>query len=130
MYQFSHVPDYKLLEEALRIAEKFLSCVNENVRLKENQERMDWLQQYVQNDLNLVFNSNTNKLGPRQLLHFGSFTKLKTGKELLGFLFNDFFMLVQPSKAVVGQFAFHRNTNMVYKMYKQVSFLCSPSAIS
>ncbi|XP_050307151.1 intersectin-1 isoform X3 [Anthonomus grandis grandis] len=111
--------DYKLLEEALRIAEKFLSCVNENVRLKENQERMQWLQQSVQNELNLTFNSNTNRLGPRQLLHFGSFTKLKTGKELLGFLFNDFFMLVQPSKAIIGQFGFQRNTNVIYKMYKQ-----------
>ncbi|XP_066254448.1 intersectin-1 isoform X2 [Euwallacea similis] len=112
-------PDYKLLEEALRISEKFVSCVNENVRLKENQERMQWLQHSVQNDLNLVFNSNTNKLGPRQLLHFGSFTKLKTGKELLGFLFNDLFMLVQPSKSIVGQFLFQKNANITYKMYKQ-----------
>ncbi|KAJ8949979.1 hypothetical protein NQ318_002388 [Aromia moschata] len=46
-------PDFKYLEEALRMAEKFLSCVNENVRLKENQDRLDWLQQCVQNDLNL-----------------------------------------------------------------------------
>uniref|UniRef100_A0AAR5QBU5 Intersectin-1 n=1 Tax=Dendroctonus ponderosae TaxID=77166 RepID=A0AAR5QBU5_DENPD len=112
-------PDFRLLEEALRISEKFLSCVNENIRLKENEERMAWLQQCVQNDLNLVFNSNTNKLGPRQLLHFSSFTKLKTGKELLGFLFNDFLMLVQPSKSNIGQFYFQKNTNITYKMYKQ-----------
>lgn len=81
---------------------------------------MEWLQQSVQNDLNLTFNGTTNKLGPRQLVHFGVFTKLKTGKDLLGFLFNDFFMLVQPSKTVVGQFTFQKNSNITYKMYKQV----------
>ncbi|KAJ8965769.1 hypothetical protein NQ314_003910 [Rhamnusium bicolor] len=113
-------PDHKYLEEALRIAEKFLSSVNENIRVKENQDRMEWLQQCVQNDLNLVFNSNTNKLGPRQLLHFGVFIKLKSNKELLGFLFNDFLLLVQPSKSIAGsQFLFQRNSNISYKMYKQ-----------
>lgn len=116
----NQIADYKLLEEALRISEKFVSCVNENVRLKENQERMEWLQQSVQNELNLTFNGTTNKLGPRQLVHFGVFTKLKTGKDLLGFLFNDFFILVQPSKTVVGQFTFQKNSNITYKMYKQV----------
>ncbi|XP_076263681.1 dynamin associated protein 160 isoform X4 [Rhynchophorus ferrugineus] len=112
-------PDYKSLVEAQRISEKFLNSVNENVRLKENQERMQWLQQCVQNDLNLKFNSNTNKLGIRQLLHYGTFSKLKTGKDLLGFLFNDLFILVQPSKNITGQFNFQRNFNVIYKLYKQ-----------
>ncbi|KAL1517614.1 hypothetical protein ABEB36_001354 [Hypothenemus hampei] len=116
-------PDFKLLEEALRISEKFVSCVNENVRLKENLERMEWLQYSVQNDLNLIFNSNTNKLGSRQLIHFGTFKKLKTGKDLLGFLFNDFLMLVQLSKAITAQFSFQKNTNISYKMYKQPIFV-------
>lgn len=113
--------DYKYLEEALHIAEKFLNSVNENVRLKENQERMDWLQQCVQNDLNLSFNSNTNRLGPRQILHFGIFIKVKSNKELLGFLFNDFFLLIQSSRSIGPQFTFQRNSNITYKMYKQVS---------
>ncbi|KAG5876056.1 hypothetical protein JTB14_016798 [Gonioctena quinquepunctata] len=112
-------PDFKYLEEALSLAEKFLSTINENVRSKENQDRMDWLQQSVQNDLNLVFNSETNRLGPRQITHYGIFSKLKTNKELIGFLFNDFFMLVQPSKSVGHQFLFQRNGNIVYKMYRQ-----------
>ncbi|KAJ8922264.1 hypothetical protein NQ315_004202 [Exocentrus adspersus] len=112
-------PDYKYLTEALRIAENFLSSVNENVRLKENQERMEWLQQCVQNDLNIVFNSNTNKLGLRQMLHFGILTKVKTNKELLGFLFNDFFLLVQCNRSIGPQFTFQRNNNVTYKMYKQ-----------
>lgn len=104
----------------MRIAERFLNGVNENVRLKENQERMDWLQQCVQSDLNLIFNSNTNRLGPRQLLHFGILMKVKSSKELLGFLFNDFFLLVQPSRSVGSQFTFQRNNNLSYKTYKQV----------
>ncbi|KAJ8968369.1 hypothetical protein NQ317_008548 [Molorchus minor] len=112
-------PDYKYLEEALRLAEKFLSCVNENIRSKENEDRLEWIQQCVQNDLNLTFNSNTNKLGPRQLLHYGLLVKLKSNKELLGFLFNDFFLLVQPSKTIGSQFLFQRNSNISYKMYKQ-----------
>lgn len=115
------IPDYLYLEEALKVAEKFLNCVNENVRIKENQDRLDWLQQCVQNDLNLVFNSNTNKLGPRQLLHHSVLKKLKTNKELIGFLFNDFLLLVQPSKSVGTQFTFQRNTNITFKMYKQVN---------
>lgn len=124
---FIVVLDYSYLEEALKVAEKFLNCVNENVRIKENQDRLDWLQQCVQNDLNLVFNSNTNKLGPRQLLHHSVLKKLKTNKELIGFLFNDFFLLVQPSKSVGTQFTFQRNTNIAFKMYKQVnltSYFC------
>lgn len=68
--------DYDPLQEALKSAERFLSDINENVRVIENQERYDWLQRCVQNDLNIVFNSETNKLGPRKLIHFGIVTKV------------------------------------------------------
>ncbi|XP_044270711.1 intersectin-1 isoform X3 [Tribolium madens] len=112
-------PDYELLQEALKNAEKFLNDINENVKQKENQERYDWLQRCVQNDLNIVFNSETNKLGPRKLIHFGVLSKVKSGKELIGFLFNDFFLLIQPSKSLGTQFTFQRNSNISYKMYKQ-----------
>ncbi|CAH1112689.1 unnamed protein product [Psylliodes chrysocephalus] len=112
-------PDYINLQESLTLAERFLSSINENVRVKENQDRLKWLQQCVQNDLNIVFSSDTNRLGPRQLLHHGHFVKLKSNKELLGFLFNDFFMLVQPSKGAGTQFQFQINGNVTYKLYKQ-----------
>ncbi|CAH0548139.1 unnamed protein product [Brassicogethes aeneus] len=111
--------DYQYLKESLRLAEKFLNCVNENIRIKENQERLDWLQQYVQSDLNIVFNGNTNKMGTRKLLHHGTLIKVKTGKELIGFLFNDFIMLVQPAKTLANHFSFQRNGNITYKAYKQ-----------
>lgn len=114
------IPDRTYLEEALRLAEQFLNTINENVRIKENQDRLEWLQQCVQCDLNIRFNSDTNKLGPRQLLHHGVLVKMKGNKELIGFLFNDFFMLVQPSKSLGSQFMFQRNNNVGYKLYKQV----------
>lgn len=44
---------------------------------------------------------------------------MKSGKELVGFLFNDFFLLIQPSKSLGGQFTFQRNNNITYKVYKQ-----------
>ncbi|XP_044748493.1 intersectin-1 isoform X2 [Coccinella septempunctata] len=111
--------DHKHLKEALQVAEEFLNCINENIRVKENLDRMDWLQKNVQNDLNLVFNSNTNKLGPRKLLHFGVLSKLKSGKELIAFLFNDMFLLVQPNKASNAQFSFPKGSNNSYKLYRQ-----------
>lgn len=76
------------------------------------------MQTNIQTDLSIKFNSDTNKLGQRKLVHFGNLTKMKSGKELVGFLTNDFFLLAQPSKAV-PQFVFQRNSNITYKMYKQ-----------
>ncbi|XP_025835583.1 intersectin-1-like isoform X2 [Agrilus planipennis] len=115
-------PDYKYLIEAQRVADVFLKRLNENVRLRENEERLEWLQNNVQlgNDLKIVFNSITNKLGPRKLIHHGVLTKVKSGKELVGILFNDFFMLIQPSKAIgSSQFNFSKSGNIVYKIYRQ-----------
>lgn len=69
--------DRAYLVEALQIADRFLKRLNENVRLKENEERLEWLQNNVQlSDLCINFNSSTNKLGPRKLLHYGILTKV------------------------------------------------------
>nr|CAH7740527.1 unnamed protein product [Callosobruchus chinensis] len=112
--------DYQHLQKSLSLAETFLSKINENVRLRQTEKQMNWLQDSIQNELNLVFNSKTNKMGPRKLLHFGVLKKLKSGKELICFLFNDFLMLTQCSRNVShGQFMFEKNSNVIYKMYKQ-----------
>ncbi|KAF5294447.1 hypothetical protein FQR65_LT01573 [Abscondita terminalis] len=120
-YTHENSPDREYLEQALIIADGFLKRLNENVRLKENEERLNWLQNNViLNEFEINFNGNTNKLGPRKLLHYGMLTKVKSGKELVGFLFNDFFMLIQPSKSTgASQFNFQRNSNVIYKVYKQ-----------
>ncbi|XP_065160133.1 intersectin-1 isoform X4 [Atheta coriaria] len=112
-------PDYQDLLEARSMADKFLKRINENMRQKEDYERLMWLQEHIsQNEFSINFNGNTNKVGPRTLLHYGCLTKVKSGKELLGFLLSDFILLVQPSKSIT-QFTFQRNTNVTYKIYKQ-----------
>lgn len=53
--------------------------VNEGVREQENSDRLEWLQRRVQIDgldERLVFNSLTNMLGPRKLLHYGPLKKV------------------------------------------------------
>ena len=53
--------------------------MNEGVREQENSDRLEWLQRRVHIeglDERLVFNSITNMLGPRKLIHFGPLKKV------------------------------------------------------
>lgn len=101
------------------------------MREKENSDRLEWLQTHVSCDgldEQIVFNSLTNSLGPRKLLHFGILHKSKSGKELVGFLTNDFLLFVQPFKSIPSnqQFSFERNENNKFKLYKKVRSNKSP----
>ncbi|XP_028046441.1 intersectin-1 isoform X3 [Monomorium pharaonis] len=121
-------PDRQYLQEALAKSEEFCTQVNEGVREKENSDRLEWLQTHVICDgleEQLVFNSLTNSLGPRKLLHFGILHKSKSGKELVGFLTNDFLLFVQPLKFSLNcqQFSFERNEHQKFKMYRKPIFL-------
>uniref|UniRef100_A0A673G1A7 Intersectin-2-like n=1 Tax=Sinocyclocheilus rhinocerous TaxID=307959 RepID=A0A673G1A7_9TELE len=120
--------DHANLQAALEQAEELCSQVNEGVREKENSDRLEWIQNHVLCDgviEHLVFNSLTNCLGPRKLLHSGKLHKTKSSKELWAFLFNDFLLLTYTSK----QFSsgpdklFNPNSNSQYKMYKTPVFL-------
>ncbi|KAJ7990976.1 hypothetical protein DPEC_G00292450 [Dallia pectoralis] len=121
--------DREPLQEALERAEELCSQVNEGVREKENSDRLEWIQAHVQCDgitENLVFNSLTNCLGPRKLLHSGKVYKTKSNKELWAFLFNDFLLLTHTAK----QFStsgpeklFSSKNNIQLKMYKPPVFL-------
>ncbi|XP_052390302.1 intersectin-2a isoform X1 [Carassius gibelio] len=120
--------DHANLQAALEQAEELCSQVNEGVREKENSDRLEWIQNHVLCDgviEHLVFNSLTNCLGPRKLLHSGKLHKTKSSKELWAFLFNDFLLLTNTSK----QFSsgpdrlFNPNSNAQYKMYKTPVFL-------
>ncbi|CAG0918974.1 unnamed protein product [Notodromas monacha] len=94
-------PDRLYLEEALEKAEELCSQVNEGVRERENSDTLEWIQLHVNCDAlpeKITFNSITNLLGQRKFLHYGSLSKSKSGKELMGFLFNDFFLLATPTK--------------------------------
>ena len=86
------------------------------MREKENSERLEWLQIHVRSDTNdhpgdhagagvgfgkiRNFNSKTNCMGSRKFLLYGAMKKAKSGKELAGFLFNDFLLLTLPSRYV------------------------------
>ncbi|TNN60807.1 Intersectin-2 [Liparis tanakae] len=88
--------DREPLKEAQEKAEELCQQVNEGVREKENSDRLEWIQSHVQCDgatEHLVFNSLTNCLGPRKLLHSGKMNKVKSNKELSAFLFSDFLLL-------------------------------------
>ena len=71
--------DYKELKTALGLAKVLCDNVNDGVRQKENTEHLEWLQTHVSFSLleeKLVFNSQTNFMGSRKLLHHGKFFKV------------------------------------------------------
>nr|XP_047921665.1 intersectin-2 isoform X4 [Anser cygnoides] len=122
-------PDHSNLKLALERAEELCSQVNEGVREKENSDRLEWIQSHVQCEglaEQPVFNSLTNCLGPRKLLHSGKLYKAKSSKELYGFLFNDFLLLTYMVKQFVSSGSdklFSPKSNSQFKMYKMPVFL-------
>ncbi|XP_056135301.1 intersectin-2b [Lampris incognitus] len=121
--------DKDTLKEALERAEELCQQVNEGVREKENSDRLEWIQTHVQCEgitENLVFNSLTNCLGPRKLLHSGKMHKAKSNKELWAFLFNDFLLLTHASKQFTSSGPdklFNNKNNTQLKIYKPPVFL-------
>ncbi|XP_055086190.1 intersectin-2b [Periophthalmus magnuspinnatus] len=117
------------LKQALERAEELCQQVNEGVREKENSDKLEWIQNHVQCDgtaEHLVFNSLTNCLGPRKLLHSGKMYKAKSSKELWAFLFNDFLLLTHSAKqftSSVPDKLFSNKNNTQLKMYKPPVFL-------
>ncbi|XP_030577284.1 intersectin-2a isoform X2 [Archocentrus centrarchus] len=117
------------LREALERAEELCSQVNEGVREKENSDRLEWIQSHIQCEgpiEHLVFNSLTNCLGPRKLLHSGRLYKSKSSKELWAFLFSDFLLLTHSAKPFSSSGSdklFSPKTNIQLKMYKTPLFL-------
>ncbi|XP_040920146.1 intersectin-2a [Toxotes jaculatrix] len=128
-----HTPDGHAdrmpLREALERAEELCSQVNEGVREKENSDRLEWIQSHVQCEgpiEHLAFNSLTNCLGPRKLLHSGRLYKTKSSRELWAFLFNDFLLLTHSAKPFSSSGPdklFSPKTNIQLKMYKTPLFL-------
>nr|XP_056712131.1 intersectin-2 [Euleptes europaea] len=122
-------PDYTNLKLALERAEELCSQVNEGVREKENSDRLEWIQSHVQCEglaEQLIFNSLTNCLGPRKLLHSGKLYKAKSNKELYGFLFSDFLLLTYMVKQFVSTGSdklFSPKSTSQFKMYKTPIFL-------
>ncbi|XP_041831619.1 intersectin-2a isoform X2 [Melanotaenia boesemani] len=128
-----HTPDGHAdrgpLRESLDRAEELCSQVNEGVREKENSDRLEWIQNHVQCEgpiEHLVFNSLTNCLGPRKLIHSGRLYKTKSSRELWAFLFNDFLLLTHSAKPFSSSGSdklFSPKTSIQLKMYKTPLFL-------
>ncbi|XP_077147626.1 intersectin-2 isoform X3 [Ranitomeya variabilis] len=124
-----HHRDHSHLREALERSEELCSQVNEGVREKENSDKLEWLQAHVQCDgltEQVTFNSLTNCLGPRKILHSGKVYKTKSSKELYAFLFNDFLLLTYMVKQFVSSGSdklFSPRSSAQYKMYKTPIFL-------
>ncbi|XP_066975771.1 intersectin-1-like isoform X17 [Macrobrachium rosenbergii] len=98
-------PDYHNTEEAFNAATTLCAQVNEAVSQRENTDKLEWMQrQVICEGLSerLVFNSLTNTLGPRKLLHTGVLHKAKSKRELVAFLLSDFLLLTKPSKSVAS----------------------------
>ena len=121
-------PDFVYTQEALNRSRILCDQVNEGMRMKENSERLEWLQIHL--DLTseekalqekITFNSLTNSVGPRKFLHSGTLKKTKSEKELICFLFNDFVLLTTPNTSLNGQqFSFDKHHNVNLKIYRQV----------
>ncbi|XP_060608466.1 intersectin-1-like isoform X3 [Ruditapes philippinarum] len=121
-------PDHTHLMEALETCQELCSQVNEGVREKENSDRLEWIQQRVHCDglpEKITFNSVTNCLGPRKLLHTGVVYKSKSNKELAAFLFNDFLLLTTSNRPLnnATHSVFDLTGQVQYKMYKTPIFL-------
>ena len=80
-YTTSADSDWDPLQQALEKAQTLCEHVNDGVQQKDNTEKLEWLQahvQFVNLDEKIVFNSQTNFMGPRKLLHWGKFFKVHT----------------------------------------------------
>ncbi|KAK3893529.1 hypothetical protein Pcinc_002655 [Petrolisthes cinctipes] len=98
-------PDYHNSQEALTAAETLCAQVNEALSQRDNTDKLEWMQRHVICEglqERLVFNSLTNILGPRKLLHTGVLHKTKSKRELVAFLLSDILLLTTPSKSVAG----------------------------
>ncbi|KAK3734222.1 hypothetical protein QZH41_012944, partial [Actinostola sp. cb2023] len=68
----------------------------------------------------LIFNSTTNCLGPRKLVYSGTVYKVKSGKELKAFLFNDFLLLTKIAGSLSKKIGFDSNdANTQYTLYRK-----------
>lgn len=97
------------------------------MRSKENTEHLEWVQSHVHTTgLNetLIFNSQTNHMGHRRLLHWGRVLKLRGNRDLLCLLFNDFLLFCKPKHSFtrpVTPSDFEPFGNTQYVIYKQVN---------
>ncbi|KAK6040089.1 hypothetical protein COOONC_22406 [Cooperia oncophora] len=86
------------LDTALQLLRALVSEVNHAVTEEENVFLLRWAQLHVKchPSLPLDFTSDTRLLGMRLFLHSGVLYKQRSGRLLVGILFNDFLLLTTP----------------------------------
>ena len=65
----------------------------------------------------------TSDMSNHKPMKFTIYLQTKSGKELVGFLFNDFLLLTQPQRSlgdVASVFSFDIKANTQFKMYRTV----------
>ncbi|XP_075677033.1 dynamin associated protein 160 isoform X2 [Dermatophagoides pteronyssinus] len=126
--------DFDDCQKTLEFAKKFCSDLNETCRKTDNFDKLHWIQQHVRITSKLFprsidFNSETQFLGPRTLIRVGILIKSPSSRVLVGFLFNDFFMLVTPDKSglklrnVTNFFQTKRAYSTTYTLYRKPMIL-------
>ncbi|UJR22027.1 hypothetical protein I4U23_025094 [Adineta vaga] len=129
-------PDYLSIKQAFDCARQLNERINTQISEQESSSRLDWLQHHLTfgSDENcsdgylfdelVKFNSLNRYHIQRQLLLHGLVIKVSSGKELLGFLFNDFLLLAtMKSSNNWHTQIFERKTNFQLKLYRMPLFL-------
>mgnify|MGYP002716649594 CR=1 FL=1 len=126
--------DYNDCQKTLEFARKFCIDLNETCRKTDNFDKLHWVQQHVRIPAKTLrrsidFNSETQFLGPRTLIRTGILIKSPSSRVLVGFLFNDFFMLATPDKSglklrnVTNFFQTKSAYSATYTLYRKPMFL-------
>ncbi|CAF3438151.1 unnamed protein product [Rotaria socialis] len=130
-------PDYQSLKQALECARQLNERINKQISDQENSLRLDWLHQhlsfgsdenpsdrYILDEL-IKFNSFNRYNVQRKLILHGLLMKVPSGKELLGFLFNDFllFSTIKSSSTNWQTQIFELKSALQLKLYRLPLFL-------
>ncbi|KAL7059361.1 hypothetical protein AAHC03_013105 [Spirometra sp. Aus1] len=95
-------PDLKNLKQSFQLASVVLDACNEAVRNRENVEQLLLLQErviFTSAVPEITFFDQIAYLGSRSLILSGKLFKVKSGKELVVFLFNDMLFLTVPQSS-------------------------------
>ncbi|VDK43185.1 unnamed protein product [Gongylonema pulchrum] len=110
-------------EKAYMLLKSMCAEINSVISAMDNSNMLVWAQQHIHCESiqpPLVFPSSTRKVGPRSLLHSGALQKQRSGKTLVAFLFNDFFMLTTPAEPIeqLEEFRIQKTSEIHLNLYK------------
>ncbi|CAG8655621.1 13678_t:CDS:10, partial [Dentiscutata heterogama] len=98
--------DHQNMMQALHKAEKILEETNEAAREQENQMKLKEISNLVELENleeKLDLTSMTRLVGKRQFLLEGALKKAKSGRNLIGYLFNDILLLCHANKKATAK---------------------------